>query len=169
MTAFKIERLAKHSRSEFDCGIDVLNSYLVSRASQEMRRRFCVCYVIIETSSNKVAGFYTLSASSVSVTELPSEISRRLPRYPSVPVARIGRLAIDIRYRSRGLGGVLLFDAIKRASEADIASYAMLVDAKDDDAARFYEHFGFQRFTSQQSILFLPIDDALRNASITEG
>ncbi len=169
MIAFKIERLAKHPRSEFDCGVDVLNTYLVSRASQEMRRRFCVCYVLIETSSNKVAGFYTLSGSSVSVTELPNDLSKRLPRYPSVPVARIGRLAIDVGYRSRGLGGVLVFDAIKRASEADVASYAMLVDAKDDDAARFYEHFGFQRFTSQQDILFHPIDDALRNVSITAG
>lgn len=158
MSEFRIERLHKHVRTGFDCGVDALNRYLVQRAGQEMRRHFAVCFLLIESATESIAGYYTLSACSIPLPELPERLSNRLPRYPNVPAARMGRLAIDVRFRSRGLGGALLWDALQRSSESDIAVHALLVDAKDDLAIRFYEHHGFHRFASQPNVLFLPLE-----------
>ena len=158
MSEFRIERLHKQVRTGFDCGVAALNRYLVQQAGQEMRRHFAVCFLLIESATESIAGYYTLSACSIPLPELPERLSNRLPHYPNVPAARMGRLAIDVRYRSRGLGGALLYDAVQRSTESDIAVYALLVDAKDDLAIRFYEHHGFQRFASQPNVLFLPIE-----------
>lgn len=158
MSEFRIERLHNHVRTGFDCGVDALNRYFVQQAGQEMRRHFAICFLLIENATESIAGYYTLSACSIPLPELPARLSKRLPRYPSVPAARMGRLAIDVRFQSRGLGGALLFDAVQRLTVSDIAVYALLVDAKDDPAIRFYEHHGFHRFVSQPNVLFLPID-----------
>lgn len=158
MNEFRIERLHRHVRTGFDCGVDALNRYLVQQAGQEMRRHFAVCFLLVESATETIAGYYTLSACSIPLPELPERLSNRLPRYPNIPAARMGRLAIDVRYRSRGLGGALLYDAVQRSTESDIAVYALLVDAKDDLAIRFYEHHGFHRFASQLNVLFLPIE-----------
>ena len=91
--------------------------------------------------------------------DLPSETAKRLPRYPVVPAALIGRLAIDRQYRGRGLGAALLFDALARA---DTAIFAILVDAKDDAAAAFYRRHGFQPFAARPLNLFLPLGTALK-------
>lgn len=157
MSEFRIERLGRHVRTSFDCGVEALNSYLAQHAGQEMRRHFAVCFLLIESATELIAGYYTLSACSIPLPELPARLSDRLPRYPNVPAARMGRLAIDVRFRSRGLGGALLYDAVQRSTESDIAVYALLVDAKDDLAVRFYEHHGFHRFASRPNVLFLPI------------
>jgi ribosomal protein S18 acetylase RimI-like enzyme len=89
-------------------------------------------------------------------------VSKRLPRYPSVPVARIGRLAVDQRHQRQGLGQALLVDAIQRSLASPIAVFAAIVDAKDEQGIAFYEHCGFIRVTAISRTLFLPIDDALR-------
>lgn len=162
MSEFRIERLHKQDRSGFECGVEALDRYLQTQASQEVRRRYAVCYLLIEPSSKRIAGYYTLSAGSIPVVDLPSDLSQHLPRYPSVPVARIGRLAVDLKFRSRGLGGALLYDAVKRSSAGDLGVYAIVVDAKDEPAAGFYEHFGFLRLSSQPQVLFLPISEGLR-------
>lgn len=158
MNEFRIERLHKHIRTGFDCGVAALNRYLVQKAGQEMRRHFAVCFLLIESATETIAGYYTLSACSIPLPELPERLSNRLPRYPNIPAARMGRLAIDVPYRSRGLGGALLYDAVQRSTESDIAVYALLVDARDDLAIRFYEHHGFHHFASQANVLFLPIE-----------
>jgi ribosomal protein S18 acetylase RimI-like enzyme len=93
-----------------------------------------------------VAGFYTLSAAQISVTQLPDRFKKNLPRYPSVPAVRIGRLAIDIKFQGQGLGSTLLINAIYRSIRADIAAYAVIVVTKDDAAIAFYRHHGFLDF-----------------------
>jgi GNAT superfamily N-acetyltransferase len=163
MSEYRIERLAKQSRTGFDCGEKALNRYFITQASQETRRRYAVCYVLIENSSDRIVGFYTLSAGSVALPSLPESLARKLPRYPEVPIARIGRLAIDLNYQSRGLGGVLVVDAVKRVSGSEIGVYAIVVDAKSEEAARFYERFGFMQFKDLTDVLYLPISDALRS------
>jgi GNAT superfamily N-acetyltransferase len=87
---------------------------------------------------------------------------RRLPRYPSVPAGLIGRLAVDQRFHGRGVGSVLIVDAVARAMRADSAIYALVVDAKDDLARRFYIHHGFRPFLSRPTTLFLPLAEAAR-------
>ena len=113
-------------------------------------------------NSNLIAGYYTFSASSIPLLDLPSEVAKRLPRYPVVPAARIGRPAIDRQHHGLGLGAALLFDSIVRAARADAAIFAILVDAKDDVAAAFYRHHGFLPFTARPLNLFLPIGTALK-------
>lgn len=92
-----------------------------------------------------VAGFYTLSASNVPLTDLPEAMRKKLPRYPSVPVARIGRLAVDARFKGMKHGASLLWDAIERAARSEVTVYAVAVDAKDEAAEGFYRWFGFVR------------------------
>jgi len=84
-------------------------------------------------------------------------MTRRLPRYPAVPAARIGRLAIDRRFQGRRLGGALLLNAAMCALRSEIAVFALLVDAKDDEAAAFYRHYGFNAFASSPLQLIAPI------------
>lgn len=159
MTApFRIEVLGpRHARDAFSCGIAALDHYLLTQASQDVRRRVGACYVAIEDGSGRIAGYYTLAAGGVPLTELPAELVRRLPRYPSVPVARIGRLAVDLAFHGRKLGAALLADAAVRAARSEVAVFALIVDAKDDSAARFYSHHGFEPFGGGPLRLILPL------------
>lgn len=89
--------------------------------------------------------------------DLPAEVVRRLPRYPSVTAVRMGRLAVDNVFKGQGLGGALLADALTRVIRSDIAAYALVVDAKDEVAANFYRHHGFIETGSRPLTLFLPL------------
>ena len=155
---FEIRLLGKEDRSEFCCDSEPLDRYLRTQASQDVRRRVSTCYVALEKGTGRIAGYYTLSAADIPVSELPSEVARRLPRYPSVPAARIGRLATDRRFQGRGLGAALLLNAAMRALRSEIAVFALVVDAKDDKAAAFYRHHGFSVFASNPFQLISPIE-----------
>lgn len=159
MTApFRLEPLGpSHERAGFSCGVEVLDQYLASQASQDVRRRVSACYVAVEVSSGKVAGFYTLAAASVPLLELPPHLTKRLPRYPAVPVARIGRLAIDKVFQGKKLGGALLADAALRAARSEVAVFALIVDAKDDTAAAFYRHHGFDPIGGNDRVLIVSL------------
>lgn len=155
---FEIGLLGKEDRSDFGCGSEPLDRYLKTQVGQDIRRRVSACYVALEKTSGRIAGYYTLSAADVPVSDLPAEVARRLPRYPSVSVARIGRLAVDRRCQGHGLGGALLLNAPMRALRSEIAVFALVVDAKDDEAAAFYRHHGFSAFTSNPLQLIAPIE-----------
>ena len=145
--AFRVEVLgAGHGRGHFCCGVEALDSYFAHQATQDMRRRASACYVAVEVSTGKVAGYYTLAAGGVPLTDLSVAMSKRLPRYPSVPVARVGRLAVDRAFHGQKLGGALLADAAVRAARSEVAVSALVVDAKDDAAVAFYRHHGFEGF-----------------------
>jgi GNAT superfamily N-acetyltransferase len=124
-------------------------------------RRLSNCFVALDSAAT-VAGYYTFAASGVPLAELPAEQIRRLPRYPSVPAGLIGRLAVDRRFQGRGVGSVMIVDAVARAMRSDSAIYALAVDAKDDSARRFYAHHGLQPFSSHPMTLFLPLAEAAR-------
>lgn len=151
-----------HNRLTFSSGVDVLDGYLHTQAGQDVRRHLANCFVASPVNTNAVAGYYTFSAASVAINDLSDESARRLPRYPVVPAALIGRLAIDRQYKGRGLGAALLFDAIERAMRSEASIYAILVDTKDDAAAAFYGHHGFQAITNRPRSLFLPLATALK-------
>jgi GNAT superfamily N-acetyltransferase len=157
---FRVAPLAQHDRAFFECGDAVLDRYFRTQVTQDVKRRIANCFVAIDVVTDRVAGFYTLSAASIALAELPPEVAKRLPRYPSIPAVRIGRLANDQRFRGRGLGGALLADAARRTVEAAAAAYAILVDAKSEAAVSFYEHYGFLRFASAPMSLFLPVETA---------
>lgn len=146
----------EHDRPGFDCGSDPLTRYLHQQASQDMRRRVAACFVALQ-GENRIAGFYTLAAASVLLAELPDATARKLPRYPMVPAVRMGRLAVDQAFKGQGLGGALLADALARCARAEIAAHALVVDAKDEGAAAFYRHHGFQPLPDSPLTLFLPL------------
>src|SRR5690606_23678782 len=158
---YRTERLAKQDRKAFDCGVEPLTTYLHQQASQDQKRRLAVCYLLIEQATEKIAGFYTLSAGSMALNDIPQEQTRKLPRYPTLPIARGGRLAVGLEFRGQGLGSLLLADAVNRARLAEMGVYAVLVDAKDDQAVEFYEHHGFKRIGDSQA-LFLPLSESLK-------
>ncbi len=147
-------------RRTFTSGSEPLDRYFHQQVTQDIRRRVTACFVAIEESNQRIAGYYTLASASIALTDLPADVAKRLPRYPSIPAVRLGRLAVDQAFQGRGVGGVLLADALARALRADIAAYALVVDAKDETAAAFYRHHGFIAFASQPLTLFLPLATA---------
>ncbi len=149
-----------HDRRTFTSGSEPLDRYFRQQVTQDIRRRVTACFVAIEQSSQRIAGYYTLASASISLADLPADVAKKLPRYPAVPAVRLGRLAVDQAFQGRGVGGVLLADALARALCTDIAAYAMVVDAKDATAAAFYQHHGFIAFASQPRTLFLPLATA---------
>lgn len=155
---FEIAPLGKQDRSNFSCGSEALDRYFKTQVTQDIRRRVTACYIALDTATGKIAGYYTLSAADIPVSDLPTEIVRRLPRYPSVPAARIGRLAVDQQYQERKLGGALLLNAAMRAVRSEVAVFALVVDAKDENASAFYRHHEFSTFGSSPLQLIAPID-----------
>lgn len=156
--AYRIETLSSaHDRAKFGSGSEPLDAYLQHHVSQDIRRRLTACFVAIDTASENVAGYYTLAASSVGLQELDEALRKKLPRYPLVPAVRLGRLAVDLRHRGKGLGGALLLDALARSVRSEITAYAMVVDAKDALAVAFYRHHGFLPFESSPARLYLPL------------
>ena len=161
---FIIEPLSRrHDREAFCCGVEALDAYLKNQAGQDMRRHVSNCFVATDAENGAVAAYYTLAAASIPLSELSHEQVKRLPRYPVLPAALIGRLAVDRRYRGIGLGGALLLNAAKRAESSDAAVYALIVDAKDETAERFYVGNGFRALASNPRRLFLPIETARRS------
>ena len=148
---------ADHPRNEFDCGDVDLDRYFKTQVTQDIRRHVAHCFVAVN-SWGQVAGYYTLAASSVLLADLPQALAKKLPRYPTVPVARMGRLAVTQSAQQIGLGSALLADALKRVFQADVAAYAMVVDAKHEEAALFYEKHGFKQFSSHPLSLWLPMN-----------
>jgi len=160
---FHLEALSgAHERAAFACGDEALDRYFQTQVTQDIRRNITHCFVAIEAASGCIAAYYTLAASSIPTPDLPPELSRRLPRYPAIPAVRIGRLAVDLRFRGRGLGAALLADAVLRTLGAAPAAFALVVDAKNDEAVAFYRHHGFLPFASRPRTLFLPLATAGR-------
>ncbi|AOY97610.1 GNAT family N-acetyltransferase (plasmid) [Cupriavidus sp. USMAA2-4] len=145
-----------HDRAGFDSGSDPLNRYLREQVSQDVRRRVAACFVAL-ADGPRIAGYYTLASASLLLAELPPSISKKLPRYPTVPAVRMGRLAVDQTFKGRGLGAALLADALERAIRSEIAAYAVMVDAKDEAAEAFYRYHGFIALPDSPRTLFLPL------------
>ena len=158
---FRVEPLnERHDRAAFACGEEPLDRYLRTQATQDIRRRVASCFVAIEVATGRFAAYYTIAAASIPTPQLPPEILKRLPRHPTLPAVRIGRLAVDVAFRGRGLGAAMLADAVCRTMQAPPAVFALLVDAKNDAAAAFYRRYGFQPLTGQPLTLFLPMATA---------
>ena len=147
---------ATHDRAEFNSDSDHLNRYLREQATQDIRRRVAACFVAL-ADGLRIAGYYTLASASVPLADLPASTVKKLPRYPTVPAVRMGRLAVDQVFKGQGLGGALLADALHRAARSEIAAFALIVDAKDEAAAAFYRHHGFIALPDSPLTLFLPL------------
>ena len=157
---FRIEPLGKkHDRAAFSCGKDPLDQYIKTQATQAVDKGLAAVFVLTPDGV-KIAGYYTLSAYAIKLDEIPEEIAKKLTRIPEVPATLIGRLARHIDYRGKGLGELLLANALNKALEnrAHVASWAVVVDAKDNEAIEFYKKFGFMPVRIKANRLFLPMD-----------
>lgn len=156
---FKIEPLGEqHDRAAFACGKDPLDRYIRSQAGQAVAKNLAAVF-ILTPDGKTIAGYYTLSSYTVKLDEIPEAIAKKLTRMAEIPATLLGRLARSLDVRSRGIGEILLVDALKRALQhsAHIASWAVVVDAKDEEAAEFYKRYGFIPFPSKPNRLSLPM------------
>ena len=151
---------AAHDRTTFNSGSKPLDRYLQEQVTQDVRRRVAACFVAL-ADGQRIVGYYTLASASLLLADLPASTGKKLPRYPTVPAVRMGRLAVDQTLKGQGLGGALLADALDRTARSEIAAYALMVDAKDEAAAAFYRHHGFIALSDLPLTLFLPLATVL--------
>jgi GNAT superfamily N-acetyltransferase len=136
----------KYNKTDFLCGESLLDNYIQKQANQDIKRKLAACFVIPDSVSNRIAAYYTLSNNSIPLHEVPLELRKKLPKsYHSIPTTLLGRLAIDKNYQGRGMGKLLLIDALKRSylTSKNIGSFAVIVDPLHDKAKRFYLKYGF--------------------------
>jgi GNAT superfamily N-acetyltransferase len=151
--------LRRHNRQAFRCGVAALDRFLQQQARQNRCRGIGQTFVVVDLADpTRVLGFYTLAPAQVARAALKAEDAAPLPPYP-VPCFRMGRLACDLSCRGQGIGSLLLALAVERCLEVrhSIGGYALLVDAKDEPAAQFYEHHGFRRLQDAPISLYLPL------------
>ena len=145
----------KHDRKSFDCGVEALNLYLQRRANQDQKRNLTRMYVL--AGEARIIGYYSISAHSVLRDNLPDNVN--LASYKDIPFLLLGRLAVDKKYQGQGYGDALIFHAFKTTLDAaeKVGILGMIVDAKDDNVAAFYEGFGFRRLQGSANRLVLPL------------
>lgn len=149
-----------HNKKEFCCGKPMLDNYLHRQASQDVKRKLSVCFVLLDKTDNQIIqGYYTLSNNSIPLEMVPVSFKKKLPKsYTSIPTILLGRLAIDNNYQGHGIGKVLLIDALKRCFllSKSIGSYAVIVDPLDTEAESFYFKYGFIKLPDSEK-MFLPM------------
>ena len=148
----------RHDRNGFSCAVPALDDYLKRFAVQHRRKGISNVYVLVENAApSLILGYYTLSAAQIDCAGLSPADQTGLPRFP-VPCIRMGRLACRVDRKGQGLGKLLVSGAVRRCMEArrQIAAYALVVDAKDETAKKFYEHYGFKPCTDLPLTLYLP-------------
>lgn len=150
----------KHRKKEFSCGKEMLDNYLHKQANQDIKKKLSACFVLNDKETNLMKGYYTLSNNSIPQKVIPTEFQKKIPKsYTSIPTTLLGRLAIDNRFQGKGIGKILLIDALKRSydSSQSIGSFAVVVDPLDDDAEKFYNKYGFIKLPDSQK-MFLPMN-----------
>ena len=150
---------SKHKKADFSCGKELLDYYIHKQANQDVKRKLSACFVVSETETGLIKGYYTLSNSSIALEFIPDPIKRKLPKsYANIPSTLLGRLAIDNRFQGQGLGKFLLIDALKRSFETakTIGSFAVIVDPIDPYAENFYSKYGFLKLPDSGK-MFLPM------------
>ena len=156
-----------HDRSSFQCGEPTLDAYLREQASQDVRRHLAAVFVMPRGANDpRVVGYYTLSALAMEAGTLPDVLRRRIP-YREVPAALLGRLAVDQDHHGRGVGSLLLVDAVRRCLQPTApARLAMVVDPINEAAAAWYGRFGCTPFPTRSDRLFAPLDSLRRGLDV---
>lgn len=148
-----------HDRKRFDCGAADLNEYLARYARQNHESGGAKTFVAVSPAEPaRILGFYSISPGSIEFARVPAKLTRKLGRY-EVPVFRLGRLAVDRSVQGQGIGGDLLLAAGERALAvaAEVGGVALAIDAKDENAMRWYERFGARRLLDDPLKLVLPL------------
>lgn len=158
----QIELLAtKHDRRNFTGGEPALDEYLRRFARQHAESKISRTYVVVK--GERILGYYSLAMSAIVKDQLPVQYQKRFPNYP-VPVARLARLSVDQRQQGKGLGKLLLLDALFRCYRLseEIGSVGVVVDAKHERAQSFYRQFNFEEFPESPLTMWLPVGSIAR-------
>ncbi len=143
-------------KSAFACGEAALDAYLRHQARQDMERGFATVIAAVDAiAPEMVLGFYTLSASSILLPDIPEDVRKKMPRYPAAPAVLLGRLAVSLESQGRHIGTLLLVDALTRACRTDLAWAIFCVEAKNQRVAAFYEKMMFQPFQDRPQSLWM--------------
>lgn len=148
-----------HERDRFSCGVEALDRWFHEQAGQSQRKRRTTVWVATDPTQPAIPlGHYSLAPYHLAFDRAPVALRKKLPQEP-LYVALIARLAVAASAKGRGLGGLLLIDAAKRALQASlqVPTHAVVVHAKDAEAASFYRHYGFLTFPDDALHLFLPM------------
>lgn len=147
-----------HVRDAFDCGDAGLNEFLRRFARQSEDLAIARTFVATSLEDSLVRGYYTMRTGQVEVKDMPAAETKRLPGYP-VPVVHLARLAVDRAVKGRGLGEILLLDALAKALAVSrsAAAFAVEVVAIDDSARNFYLKYGFKELVDDRLHLYLPM------------
>lgn len=148
-----------HNREDFHCGTELLDRYFKFQAKQDVKRKLSACFVYLDENKQLTIGYYTLSSSSLPKNIIPKSFSKRFPNsYSLIPMILLGRIAIDKNYQAKGIGKLLLIDALKRCNETSdsIGAFAVVVDPIDVYASAFYSKFGFIELPDSQK-MYLPM------------
>lgn len=152
---------ASHDRGAFDCGVEPLNVFLRTAARQHREKGLSNTFVLLdEHAQQSILGFFTLSFLEVDVSGLPREYARHLPQSSRLPAAKLARLAVDRQHQGKGLGAIMLADAVKRIVSTVSAAGSIVgffVDAKDEHIKNFYLRFGFIPLHDASLSLYLPL------------
>ena len=153
---YSIEPLGAHDRLSFSCGVPELDQYLHAQAGQDAKRRVAAPFVLLGADGT-IAGYYTLSACAIRLCELPSEIARRLPKYPLIPATLLGRLAVSQAHQGQKLGRLLLMDALFRSlkNTAQVASVGVIAEAYNDAVRDFYLRYELMPLVDHPRRLFI--------------
>lgn len=169
---YRVELLARtHDRTTFSSGEPQIDAWFRRQAGQVSRRRTATVHIMLDTATNAVIGFYSLSNFAVLAADLPTELGRGLPDRLPLPAHLIGQLGIDARQQGKGYGRTLLFDALRRAyrTTADSASVAVIVHALSPEVVAWYARYGFIPFPTHPLSLCLPMKDLARLLPTTDA
>lgn len=160
MKIVPVKEVNRAGIASFDCGIDVLNSFLQKYALQNDRKNIGKTFVCID--GDNIMGFYTLSNAQIAFDELSPSLAKGLPKYP-IPCIRIARLAVDLKYQNGGNGSFLLRDALLRIVNLSYQTGIcfVIVDAKET-SKDFYEHYGFVQLNNTDLTCLLPVETIRR-------
>ncbi|WP_341738935.1 GNAT family N-acetyltransferase [Microcoleus sp. CAWBG640] len=162
---------SRHHRELFCCGQDSLDNYIRKQASQDLKKKVAIVFVLVDSPNTDVIAYYTLSAYTIELADLNESFAKKLPRYPLLPATLLGRLAVDRTYQGQHLGELILIDALTKAllATAQVASLAVIAEALDEPAANFYQKYGFQKFKQNPMKLYLPmksVEELCQNSNI---
>ena len=160
-----VELLEKrHDRDDFDCGSEALNQFLRQTARQHIQKGISRTFVLVNTAQpNIIMGFFTLSLCEVQSATLSPQLAQKYPL--KIPAVKLARLAVAQAFQRKGLGGILMVEAMQRAVivAENAGGIGLFVDAKDAAAKVYYENYGFTSLEDNSLVMFLPLSTLDQN------
>ena len=166
---YNIEPLGNHDRAVFSCGNAALDHYIREQASQDVKRGLASVFVITAKDDPRtILAYYTLSSRELKLDQIPPEMAKKAGKYGYVGVTLLGRIAVAEKCKGTGLGALTLMNALDKslAASKNVASWAVFVEAIDDDAANFYRKYGFIELPEDKHKLFLPMKTIAKSLSL---